>query len=54
MFPSITGCMLFWTGDEQVTSLEGLFYNEILSSYRIVDREKFESGKLKFTFRCEE
>ena len=37
-----------------MTPVSGVFYNEILASYRIVKKRKFDQGRVNFQFRCEE
>lgn len=53
MYPSLSGCSIHWTGSEK-EELNQVFYNELVSSYRLVNRTEFESGEIDFTFACDE
>jgi len=41
-----------WSVDEEEEKLNSVFYNELVSSYRLIDRSKL--GALSFTFWCDE
>lgn len=54
MFPSLEGCSIKWHTKNEIIKkeLNEVFYNQIVSSYVLVDRKDFEEGKIKFAFRC--
>lgn len=51
MYPSIPGCSMKWTGMKKEL-LNEVFYNQIVSSYKIVNKREWQAGKIKFTFNC--
>jgi len=53
IYPSLTGCSLNWSGHEK-EPLSLVFYNELVSSYKLYNRTDFESGNITFTFECTE
>ena len=53
MYPSLSGCSIHWTGREK-KQLNQVFYNEVVSSYKLVDRKEFEAGNIDFTVMCDE
>lgn len=55
MFPSLEGCSIKWYTKKDTIKekeLNEVFYNQIVSSYVLVDRKDFEKGKIKFAFYC--
>lgn len=51
MYPSLNGCNMQWSVDEEKEELSSVFYNELVSSYRLVDSDKLT--ELTFTFWCD-
>ena len=50
MFPKIFGCSMKWNG-EPPKNLDAVFYNDIISSYRILNANDFGTDST-FTFTC--
>jgi len=50
MYPSLSGCSIKWAGEKKET-LNEVFYNELVSSYKMIDKKA--SAKIGFTFECE-
>lgn len=51
MFPSMEGCSVKWSG-QKLEELNEVFYNQIVSSYYMVDKKEFESDNFEFSFAC--
>jgi len=47
MYPSLSGCSIQWTGQKK-ENLHEVFYNELVSSYKLVPKSQFMS--IGFTF----
>jgi len=53
MYPSLPGCKISWTG-ESPEMLNEVFYNQLISSFRIFNQSQFDAGDVDFTFVCKE
>jgi hypothetical protein len=57
MYPSLPGCSIKWL-DKKKENLNEVFYNQIISSYRIFDDKDFDiydkERPIYFTFECKE
>lgn len=51
MYPSLPGCNITWSG-EQTEKLNEVFYNQLVSSFRIFNMSQFENDEVDFTFTC--
>lgn len=53
MYPSLPGCNITWTGQKS-EELNEVFYNQLISSYRIFNASDFNADSIQFTFACKE
>ena len=53
MYPSLPGCNITWSG-QKTENLNEVFYNQLISSYRIFNASDFDNNKIDFTFACKE
>jgi len=51
MHPSLPGCSITWSG-EDTEKLNEVFYNQLISSFRLFNTSSFDSDTFSFTFYC--